>query len=130
MGAESERGRIWSEQVKVAGSELVGQVMELAREGTARRLIIRDQDGKALLEVSLTAGTILGGALVLVAPHLAALGAIAALLTHVTIEIVRDAGEPGPSAQKVPVPTEPPLSDDIVDEGAKVDGTPQSQGTE
>jgi hypothetical protein len=42
-----------------------------------------------LLEVPLTAGVVVGGAVTIVAPVLAALGALAALLTHVKVEVVR-----------------------------------------
>ena len=42
-----------------------------------------------VLEVPLTAGVVVGGAVTIVAPVLAALGALAALLTHVKIEVVR-----------------------------------------
>ena len=41
------------------------------------------------MEVPLTAGMVVGGAVTIVAPVLAALGALAALLTHVKIEVVR-----------------------------------------
>jgi hypothetical protein len=52
-------------------------------------LIIRTPDDEMLLEVPLTAGVVVGGALTLLAPVLAALGAMAALLTRVKVEIVR-----------------------------------------
>ena len=42
------------------------------------------------MEVPLTAGVVVGGAVTIVAPVLAALGALAALLTHVKIEVVRE----------------------------------------
>jgi Flp pilus assembly protein TadB len=57
--------------------------------GRVRRLIIRNQEDEVLLEVPLTAGVAVGGVVTLVAPVLAALGALAALLTHVKVEIVR-----------------------------------------
>ena len=43
-----------------------------------------------LIEVPLTAGVVVGGAVTIVAPVLAALGTLAALLTHVKIEVVRE----------------------------------------
>jgi hypothetical protein len=58
-------------------------------EGNVRRLIIRNPDDEKLLEVPLTAGVVVGGAFTLVAPVLAALGAMAALLARVKVEIVR-----------------------------------------
>jgi hypothetical protein len=57
--------------------------------GNVRRLIIRNQDDEVLLEVPLTAGVVVGGAVTIVAPVLAAMGALAALLTHVKIEVIR-----------------------------------------
>jgi hypothetical protein len=68
---------------------LVGRTKELLEEGNVRRLIIRNREDEVLLEVPLTAGVAVGGVVTLVAPVLAALGALAALLTHVKVEIVR-----------------------------------------
>lgn len=77
----------------MAGSELVERTKELIEEGNVRRLIIRAQDEKVLLEVPLTAGVAVGGVVTIVAPVLAALGAMAALLARVKVEIVRTRGE-------------------------------------
>ena len=79
----------WTEQIEMAGSELVDRTKELIAEGNVRRLIIRNPDDEKLLEVPLTAGVVVGGAFTLVAPILAALGAMAALLAWVKVEIVR-----------------------------------------
>jgi hypothetical protein len=68
---------------------LVDRTKELIEEGKVRRLIIRNQEDEVLLEVPLTAGAVIGGAVTIVAPVLAALGALAALLSHVKIEVVR-----------------------------------------
>lgn len=84
-----EEERTWTEQVEVAGSELVGRIKELIAEGNVRRLIIRNSDDDKLLEIPLTAGVMVGGAFTLVAPILAALGAMASLLAHVKIEVIR-----------------------------------------
>jgi hypothetical protein len=61
----------------------------LIAEGNVRRLIIRNPEDEKLLEVPLTAGVVVGGAFTVLAPVLAALGAMAALLTRVKVEIVR-----------------------------------------
>ena len=88
-----------TEQIEIAASELVERTKELINEGNVRRLIIRNQDDEVLLEVPLTTGVAVGGVVTLVAPVLAALGALAALLTHVKVEIVRtrrnESGEEG-----------------------------------
>jgi hypothetical protein len=92
----------WTEQIEIAGSELVDRTKELIAEGNVRRLIIRNPDDEKLLEVPLTTGVVVGGAFTIVAPILAALGAMAALLARVKIEIVRTerkAEEP-PNPQK------------------------------
>jgi hypothetical protein len=79
----------WTEQIEIAGSELVDRTKELIAEGNVRRLIIRNPDGEKLLEVPLTTGVVVGGAFTLLAPVLAALGAMAALLARVKVEVVR-----------------------------------------
>ena len=75
----------WTDEIEVAGSELIKRAKELVKEGNVRRLIIRKDTGEILIEVPLTAGV----AVTLFAPTLVALGAIAGLLTKVKIEIVR-----------------------------------------
>ena len=89
----------FTEQIEITASELVERTKELINEGNVRRLIIRNQDDEVLLEVPLTTGVAVGGVVTLVTPVLAALGALAALLTHVKVEIVRtrrnESGEEG-----------------------------------
>ncbi len=72
------------EEFRVRGSQLVEKVNELIAAGNVRRVIVK-HDGKTVVEFPLTVGVI--GSLL--APQLAALGAIAALLTECSIEIVR-----------------------------------------
>jgi hypothetical protein len=79
----------WTEQIEIAGSELVERTKELIAEGNVRRLIIRNPDDEKLLEVPLTTGVVVGGAFTVLAPVLAALGAMAALLARVKVEVVR-----------------------------------------
>jgi hypothetical protein len=80
----------FTEQIEIAASDLVDRTKELIEEGNVRRLIIRNEEDEVLMEVPLTAGVVVGGAVTIVAPVLAALGALAALLTHVKIEVVRE----------------------------------------
>jgi hypothetical protein len=87
--ASVEDEHTWTEQIEIAGSELVDRTKELIEEGNVRRLIIRNPDDEKLLEVPLTTGVVVGGAFTLLAPILAALGAMAALLARVKVEIVR-----------------------------------------
>ena len=81
--------RTWIEEIEITGSELVGRVKELIAEGNVRRLIIRSPDDRVLLEVPLTAGVAVGGVVTIFTPVLAALGAMAALLANVKVQILR-----------------------------------------
>ena len=74
----------------IAGSDLVDTVRKLVQEGNVRRLIIKNPEGESLLEIPLTAGVAIGGALVVLTPVLAALGALAALLARVRLVIIRE----------------------------------------
>lgn len=89
LGESSKEGRTFVEEIEIAGSELVGRVKELIADGNVRRLIIKKPDGALLLEIPLTAGVAVGGVLTILAPVLAALGAMAALLARVKVQIVR-----------------------------------------
>lgn len=73
------------EEFKVKGEDLLGKVKEIIRAGNVRRLIIKDKDGKTLIEIPLTIGVV--G--IAIAPVLAAVGAIAALVTECTILVER-----------------------------------------
>ena len=85
----------WREEFEIKGNELVTRVKELIAEGNVRRLIIYKSDGDILMEVPLTASVVVGGAMLALAPIWAALGAAAAFLAEVRIEVVRvdDDGE-------------------------------------
>ncbi len=82
--------RTWSEEIEIAAGELVDRVKTLVQEGNIRRLIIRKPNGDIIMEIPLTAGVAVGGTVTLLAPLLAALGAMAALLAQVKVEIVRE----------------------------------------
>ncbi|MES2876627.1 MAG: DUF4342 domain-containing protein [Patescibacteria group bacterium] len=73
------------EEFKVSGDDLLAKVKQIIREGNARRLIIKAKDGKTMIEIPLTAGVV--G--IVIAPVLAAVGAIAALVTECTILVER-----------------------------------------
>lgn len=90
---ENKEERTWIEEIEIAGSELVERVKELVKEGNVRRLIIRNSSGELLMEIPLTAGVAVGGVVTIIAPLLAALGAMAALLARVKFEVVRTRGE-------------------------------------
>ncbi len=79
----------WIEEIEITGNQLVDYVKDLIHEGNVRRVIIRTSDDKTLLEVPLTAGVAVGGVLTLFTPVFAALGALAALLVNVKLQVVR-----------------------------------------
>lgn len=81
--------RDWVEEMEVAGNELVDRVKSLVAEGNVRRLIIRNANNEVLMEVPLTPAVVVGGVATVVSPVLAALGALAALIARLKIEIVR-----------------------------------------
>lgn len=73
------------EEFVVDSDRLIETVKQLIHEGNVRRIIVKDENGKLLMEIPVTIGVI--GALI--APWLAALGAIAALATRCTIIVER-----------------------------------------
>jgi hypothetical protein len=87
----------YREEFQVMGEQLVTTVEQLLHEGNVRRIIIK-HEGQTVLEIPLTIGVV--G--VLVAPMLAAVGAIGAAVTNCTVEVVRtappeQAGGPAPA---------------------------------
>ena len=75
-----------TEKFTVAGGHVVEKVKNLIREGNIRRVrLIRDD--RPVLEIPLTIGAPAAAITILVAPLLAAMGAVAALVTECTIEV-------------------------------------------
>ncbi len=74
---------IKKEEFKVSGEEVLRKVKELVKEGNIRRLIIKNEEGKTLVEFPLTVGVV-GAALL---PMWVAIGAIAALVANCTIVV-------------------------------------------
>lgn len=70
---------------RVSGEELLKKIKELIREGNIREISIENKEGKIIMVLPLTLGVI-GAALL---PPLAAVGAVAALLTECTIRVKR-----------------------------------------
>ncbi len=83
--------RSYTDELQVMGEQLLSKVKELVHEGNVRRIIIKDQSGHTILEIPLTIGVV--GAIL--APTLAAVGAIGALLAQCSIQVVRTE-TPGP----------------------------------
>ncbi len=78
-----------SYEFKVKGKDLVKKIKDLVHEGNVRRIIIKNNEGKTYLEIPVNIGII--GALI--APVLAAVGAIAVLVTDFTIEVIKSEDE-------------------------------------
>ena len=74
-----------TEEFTLDGEKVLAKVKELIREGNVRRIIIKNENGDTLIEFPVTIGVV--GALL--APPLAAVGALAALLTKCTIVVVK-----------------------------------------
>src|SRR5262245_41034284 len=83
------------EEFQFNGDTLLAKVREILHEGNVRRVVIRNEEGKTLIDVPLTIGVV--GTLL--APQLAAIGAIAALVIRGTIVIEKEAAasEPPPA---------------------------------
>ncbi len=79
--------KTFTEEIKVSGAQLVETVKTLLHEANIRRIIIKNDKGESLLEIPVTIASV--GALFL--PVVAALGALAALVTHCTIVVVKKA---------------------------------------
>ncbi len=77
------------EEFKVNGEELLGHVKKIIDEGNVRRIIIKNKDGKQLMELPLTIGVVSA----MIAPVLAAVGALAALVTECSIIVEREIDE-------------------------------------
>ena len=87
---ESEKAN----EFQVRGEELLRKVKEIIQEGNARRIVVKDEKGRTFIEIPLTVGVV--GAFFL--PVLAALGAMAALASDFTLQVVRTIDEEPPSA--------------------------------
>jgi hypothetical protein len=83
-----------TEEFSISGDELLAKAKELIHEGNVRRLIIKNEEGRTLVEIPLTFGVI-GAALL---PIFAAIGAIAALATRCTILVEREDDDIAPVA--------------------------------
>jgi hypothetical protein len=86
---ETKTERTWSEEIELAGTQLVDQVKEWIAEGNVRRLILRTPDNSLVLEIPLVTGAVVGGVLTFFAPLLAVVGAIASVIAKVKVEVVR-----------------------------------------
>jgi CBS domain-containing protein len=73
------------EEFTVSSDDLVAKVRQLLHEGNVRRIVVKDEKGKTLLEIPLTLGVV--G--FILAPWMAALGVVAAMVTKAKIVVER-----------------------------------------
>jgi len=83
MTEEKKEGQSRYEEFRVSGDEILNKVKEIIHEGNVRRIILKDDQGKTFMEIPLTVGVV--GAII--APVLAAVGAVAALASNLTIVV-------------------------------------------
>jgi hypothetical protein len=82
---QPKQERTFSEEFRVSGEAVLAKVKELVREGNVRRITIKNEEGRTLIEIPLTIGVI--GTVLL--PVWAAIGAVAALVANLTIGVER-----------------------------------------
>lgn len=83
-----------SEEFQFSGDTLLAKIKDILREGNIRRVVIKNEDGRVLIDIPLTIGVV--GTLL--APQLAAIGAIAALVLKGSIVIEKEAQPVGPAS--------------------------------
>ena len=74
-----------TEEYTLSGESVVAKVREIVREGNVRRITLKNEEGRTLLELPLTVGVV--GAVLL--PVWAAVGAVAALVANLTLSVER-----------------------------------------
>lgn len=75
------------EEFTITGDALVSKVKELIHQGNIRRIIIKNDEGRILMELPLTVGVVGGAIATAIFPIVAAVGAIGALVAHLQIVI-------------------------------------------
>ena len=75
--------KVYKEEFEVSGEDVLAKIKEIIAAGNVRRITIKNDEGKTLIEIPLTIGVV--GALLL--PVWAAIGAIAALAANLNIVI-------------------------------------------
>ena len=90
MLEEKTHGGTRRESYRVKGEKVVEKLKELLHEGNVRHVVIKNEDGRTLIEFPVTVGV--AGALL--APVWAAIGAAAAMLANCSIEVDKEVDEP------------------------------------
>jgi hypothetical protein len=79
--------QVTTEEFRIKGDELVAKVKTLIHEGNIRRIIVKNESGHPLIEIPLTVGVVGGVLSAALFPVLAAVGAIGAVVAHLTLVI-------------------------------------------
>ncbi|MEW6524485.1 MAG: DUF4342 domain-containing protein [Bacillota bacterium] len=98
---EAREERTWRERINVSGNELVGKVKELLHQGNVTKIVVK-QGEETVLQFPVTIGA-LG---TLVAPWLAVLGVVGALVTRSTVEVERRGAAPPEAVVEVEYETD------------------------
>lgn len=91
--------KTFTEEIDVAGHQLVDEINRLVAEGNVRKLQLRSKEGELVLNIPLTAGALAGGVVVLAAPWIAVVAAIAGAFARLKIEVVREMAPDTPQAE-------------------------------
>ncbi len=83
MTTDTTPDRTRTEEIKIDGGQVLDKIKDLIHQGNIRRIILKNEDGKTLIEIPLTLGLV-GAALL---PVFAAVGALAALVTRMVIVV-------------------------------------------
>jgi hypothetical protein len=89
MPSDTTQDRTRTEEIKIDGGKVLDTIKDLIHQGNIRRIILKNEDGKTLIEIPLTLGLV-GAALL---PVFAAVGALAAVVTRMVI-VVEKTEEP------------------------------------
>ncbi len=109
------------EEIKLASNQVVDKVREAIEDANVKRVTIK-REGKTLLEIPLTVGVGAGAAALLMSPAIAAVGALAALVSDVTVVIERDT-----AAEAVANANDPVATDQAGGDDAKTVGKPSAE---
>jgi Flp pilus assembly pilin Flp len=82
----------WTEEIKVEGKAMVDRFRELIHEGNVRRITLKDDKGRTVVEFPVTIGIVA----VLAAPLVSAVGALAAVAGKWTLVVERSEESPSP----------------------------------
>ena len=85
-----QQKRTFTEEIEIAGNELVERVKAILAEGNVRQLRLKAEDGDIYLETPLTIGVLAGGAVALAAPWLAILGGVSRSKSYARKKKTRD----------------------------------------